>query len=302
MWLEIRSGAEAGRRVQVQGGRFTVAARAPTSSSRTRRSRGITLTSRTWATGPSRSTTRLQQRHVRERPADHADRRDPGGNEQIQFGDTVLQASANGGPATAPVPPGGGLPAGGIAPSSRSRRPSPTRHSSPPRRCLTSPQPIAGAPPARTQSAIQRITTQRQVFTRATRIGIAAIILLLIAIAVGAFAILSGGDDDGGAPTTAEVVENVTPLTTFIASGERRRAPARDRLDLRLQNGYCWPPTRTSSPWRGNQYRVGVTLDGGKQSRARRSSSVAGCPRTRPSSSFRTPTACGSSRSPSSRS
>ena len=127
----------------------------------------------------------------------------------------------------------------------------------------------------------QRIIIQRQL-TRATRIGIAAIILLLIAIAVGAFAILSGGDDDGGAPTTAEVVENVTPLTTFIASESAVGRSRRTGWICDSQNGYVVANAHVVAG-AGSQYRVGVTSTAASRSCARRSSSATGCPRTRPS-------------------
>ncbi len=266
MWLEIRSGAEAGRRVQVQGGRFTVGREGavdlvvqdPKVSRNHAYFQDLGNGSFALYDQGSSNGTFVNGQRITQTGVTLA------GNEQIQFGDTVLQASANGGPATVPAPPGGGFaPAGGMAPSAPQPPTQPHPSQQPAAPMPTSPQPIAGAPPARTQSAIQRIIIQRQL-TRATRIGIAAIILLLVAIAVGAFAILSGGGDDGGAPTTAEVVENVTPLTTFIASESAVGRSRGTGWIFDSQSGYVVTNAHVVAG-AGNQYRVGVTLNGGKQ-------------------------------------
>jgi S1-C subfamily serine protease len=158
------------------------------------------------------------------------------GSEQIQFGDTVVQAAPNGAVSAAPQQPVAVTP------------PVPT--------------PIPGAPPARTQSAIQRIILQRSV-NRATRIGIAAIILLLIAIGVGALAIL-GGSDNKSAPSTADIVQDVTPLTTFIAA---RDAVGRSRGTGWIYdagNGFVVTNAHVVAG-AGRQYQVGITTSDGKQ-------------------------------------
>src|SRR5215204_1828964 len=206
MWLEFRSGADTGKRVQVQGGRFTVGregavnlvVRDPKVSRNHAYFQDLGNGQVALYDLGSSNGTFVNGQQVTQTGVTLS------GNEQIQFGDTVIQASSNGGAAAAA--PQVQQPPAQQQPVQQPATPSPT-----------SSAPVAGAPPARTQSAIQRIIIQRQL-TRATRIGIGAIILLVIAIGVGAFAILSGGDDGGGEPTTAEVVEDVTPLTTFIAT------------------------------------------------------------------------------------
>ncbi|MFM9735692.1 hypothetical protein, partial [Streptomyces niveiscabiei] len=74
-------------------------------------------------------------------------------------------------------------------------------------------QPIggsAGAPPARTQSAIQRIVLQRTL-NRATYIGIGVGVLLVIAIGIGVIAIFTGEDDKSTAPPSrAQIIQDVT--------------------------------------------------------------------------------------------
>src|SRR4051794_21318400 len=264
MWLEFRSGADNGKRVQVQGGRFTVgregAVNLVVRDPKVSRNHAyfqdlgngsIALYDMGSSNGTFVNGQRITQQGVT-----------LSGNEQIQFGDTVIQASSNGA-ATAAVPAGVAAPAAPVgAPYNAPTAPQPPVHQ-PAAPSPVTPSPVAGAPPARTQSAIQRIIIQRQL-TRATRIGIAAIILLLIAIAVGAFAILGGSDSSSGEPSTAEVVENVTPLTTFIAS---ESAVGRSRGTGWIYDagaGYVVTNAHVVAG-AGNQYRVGVTLQGGKQ-------------------------------------
>src|SRR3954453_2832056 len=210
MWLEFRSGADTGKRVQVQGSRFTVgregAVNLVVRDPKVSRNHAYFQdlgngTVALYDLGSSNGTFVNGQRVTQQGVT-------LSGNEQIQFGDTVIQASRNGA-ATAAVPAGVAAPAAPAgAPYNAPTAPQPPVQQPGAPSPVTA-SPVAGAPPARTQSAIQRIIIQRQL-TRATRIGIAAIILLLVAIAVGAFALLSGGDDGGsGAPTTADVVENV---------------------------------------------------------------------------------------------
>jgi S1-C subfamily serine protease len=245
MWLEFRSGADSGKRVQVQGNRFTVGregavnlvVRDPKVSRNHAYFQDLGNGSIALYDLGSSNGTFVNGQRITQTGVTLA------GNEQIQFGDTVLQASANGAAAAAPV---------AQPPVQQPATPSPT-----------SSAPIAGAPPARTQSAIQRIIIQRQL-TRATRIGIAAILLLLIAITVGAIAILSGGGDGNKEPTTAEVVDGVTPLTTFISS---QNAIGRSRGTGWIYdagNGYVVTNAHVVAG-AGNQYQVGVTDENGKQ-------------------------------------
>src|SRR4051794_6052648 len=253
MWLEFRSGADTGKRVQVQGSRFTVGREGAVDlvvpDPKVSRNHAyfqdlgngsVALYDQGSSNGTFVNGQRVTQQGVT-----------LSGNEQIQFGDTVIQASGNGAPAAVQQPPAQ-QPYVQQPPVQQPAAPSPV-----------TPSPVAGAPPARTQSAIQRIIIQRQL-TRATRIGIAAIILLLVAIAVGAFAILGGSDSSSGEPSTAEVVENVTPLTTFIAS---ESAVGRSRGTGWIYDagaGYVVTNAHVVAG-AGNQYRVGVTLQGGKQ-------------------------------------
>jgi S1-C subfamily serine protease len=239
MWLEFQSGADSGKRVQVQGQRFTVgregAVNLVVNDPKVSRNHAYfqDLGNGSYALydqGSSNGTfvngQRINQTGV-----------SLSGNEQIQFGDTVVQAAPNG--AVAPAPQ---QPAAATAP--------PT------------PAPMPGAPPARTQSAIQRIILQRSV-NRATRIGIAAIILLLIAIGVGAFAIL-GGSDNKAAPSTADIVQDVTPLTTFIAAKDAVGRSRGTGWIYDAGNGYVVTNAHVVAG-AGRQYQVGVTTSDGKQ-------------------------------------
>ena len=252
MWLEFRSGADTGKRVQVQGARFTVGregavnlvVRDPKVSRNHAYFQDLGNGSVALYDLGSSNGTFVNGQRVTQQGVTLS------GNEQIQFGDTVIQAASNGAQA-APQPPAQ-QPYVQQPPVQQPAAPSPV-----------TPSPVAGAPPARTQSAIQRIIIQRQL-TRATRIGIAAIILLLIAIAVGAFAILGGSDDNGGGPpTTAEVVENVTPLTTFIAAEDAVGRSRGTGWIYDAANGYVVTNAHVVAG-AGRQYRVGVNLADGK--------------------------------------
>jgi S1-C subfamily serine protease len=260
MWLEFRSGADAGKRVQVQGSRFTVGREGAVNlivrDPKVSRNHAyfqdlgngsVALYDQGSSNGTFVNGQRITQQGVT-----------LSGNEQIQFGDTIIQASPNGSPAAgaaAAAPPTGtpyNAPTAPQPPVQQPAAPQPV-----------TPSPVGSAPPARTQSAIQRIIIQRQL-TRATRIGIGAIILLIIAIAVGAFAILSGGDDGGGAPTTAEVVEDVTPLTTFIAAQDAVGRSRGTGWIYDAGGGYVVTNAHVVAG-AGRQYQVGVTLQGGEQ-------------------------------------
>ena len=155
------------------------------------------------------------------------------GNEQVQFGDTLLATVADGAEATefagaAAAPPGpppspqaqaaaqeptAQLPPTD-APQAPPGTPPPPTPPTPPR---PPSQPIGG--PQRTQSAIQRIMLQRSI-NRATAVGVAAIVLILVAIGLFAFGVLGGDDDDeGSAEQRAEdVVEQVSPGTLFVGA------------------------------------------------------------------------------------
>jgi putative serine protease PepD len=209
MWLEIRSGADTGKRVQVQGARFTVgregAVNLVVRDPKVSRNHAyfqdlgngqVALYDMGSSNGTFVNGQRVTQTGVT-----------LSGTEQIVFGDTVIQASRNGAPAGAAAPPVQQPPVQQPpvqqAPVQQPATPTPATSA-----------PVVGAPPARTQSAIQRIIIQRQL-TRATRIGIAAIVLFLL-VGIGVVVLLlQGGGDDG--PSTADIVEDVTPATTFIA-------------------------------------------------------------------------------------
>jgi putative serine protease PepD len=193
MWLEFRSGANSGQRVQITGARFTVGREGAVDlvvpDTKVSRQHAyfqdlgdgrVALYDQNSSNGTFVNGQRIQSVTL-------------SGGEQVQFGDTVLATTRDAVPAynpptqpTAPVPP------------------------------TTAPITGSGnAPPARTQSAIQRIILQRSV-TRATRIGIAAVILLVVAIVVGAVAILTGGDSGPKEKTNRQIIADVTPLTTFV--------------------------------------------------------------------------------------
>src|SRR5215212_9378136 len=106
MWLEFRSGADAGRRVQVQGGRFTVgregAVNLVVRDPKVSRNHAyfqdlgngsVALYDMGSSNGTFVNGQRITQQGVT-----------LSGTEQIQFGDTVLQASMNGGAAAAAAP------------------------------------------------------------------------------------------------------------------------------------------------------------------------------------------------------
>ena len=264
MWLEFRSGADAGKRVQVQGSRFTVgregAVNLVVRDPKVSRNHAYFQdlgngTVALYDLGSSNGTFVNGQRVTQQGVT-------LSGTEQIQFGDTVIQASRDGGAATAAAPAGAAAAPPVGAPYNAPTAPQPPVQQ-PAAPSPVTPSPVAGAAPARTQSAIQRIIIQRQL-TRATRIGIAAIILLLIAIVVGAFAILSGGGDEGGPPTTAEVVENVTPLTTFIAAQDAVGRSRGTGWIYDAAQGYVVTNAHVVAG-AGRQYQVGVNLAGGKQ-------------------------------------
>src|SRR5215208_8256607 len=103
MWLEFRSGAESGKRVQVQGSRFTVgregAVNLVVRDPKVSRNHAyfqdlgngsVALYDTGSANGTFVNGQRITQTGVT-----------LAGNEQIQFGDTVLQASQNGAAAAA---------------------------------------------------------------------------------------------------------------------------------------------------------------------------------------------------------
>jgi S1-C subfamily serine protease len=195
MWLEFRSGADTGKRVQVSGARFTVgregAVNLIVNDTKVSRQHAyfqalpdgrVALYDEGSSNGTFVNGQRIQSVTL-------------SGGETVQFGDTVLSVTRDGAPAYNPTQP--------AAPQA------PT------------PQPIAagsvGAPPARTQSAIQRIVLQRSI-NRATWIGVAAIVLLVAVGGLLAVLLLTGEDEQPGAPSRAQIIQDVTPLTTFIGS------------------------------------------------------------------------------------
>src|SRR5215217_656437 len=156
MWLEFRSGADTGKRVQVQGGRFTVgregAVNLVVPDPKVSRNHAYfqDLGNGSFALydmGSSNGTfvngQRINQTGVT-----------LSGTEQIQFGDTVVQASPSGGPATAAAP---AAPAPPTPAYNAPTAPQPPLPQQPAQPATPSAAPVAGAPPARTQSAIQRI-------------------------------------------------------------------------------------------------------------------------------------------------
>ena len=245
MWLEFQSGADTGKRVQVQGQRFTVGREGAVDlvvrDPKVSRNHAyfqdlgggrIALYDLGSSNGTFVNGQQVTQTGV-----------SLSGNERIQFGDTVMQATTQQAPAQQPAAPVG-------APHQPAQPAAPT------------PSPIPGAPPARTQSAIQRILIQRQL-SRATRIGVAAIILLVVAIGVGAFAILSGDDSSDG-PSTADIVEDVTPLTTYISNESAAGRGRGTGWMYDAANGYVVTNAHVVAG-QGSQYQVGVTLEGGRQ-------------------------------------
>ena len=191
MWLVFKSGPQAGRAVEIRGEAFSVG-RDPASD--------LTL-----------DDDKLSRHHARLRalPDGRAVLEDLGstngsyvngwradrpvtleGGEQVQFGDTVFEASlqAGRGETTMGVvvqPPG---------------------------------QPVT--PPTRTQSAVQRAMLQKSV-RRLTFVAAAALVVAAVAIVL-AVAGVFGGDDDGGGDDgdarIAQLVEELTPSTALITA------------------------------------------------------------------------------------
>src|SRR4051794_12021450 len=270
MWLEFRSDADSGKRVQISGARFTVG-----------REGAVDLVV------PDAKVSR-QHAYFQELPDGRVALYDMGssngtfvngqriqsvtlsGNETVQFGDTLIGVSPDGAAAPAPV----GATAAAAAPPTP-----PGGYGGPPTQpaapVAPTTAPIAGsggAPPARTQSAIQRIILQRSV-TRATRIGMAAIALLIVAIAVGAVAILMGGDDTKKDKTKAQIIKDVTPLTTFVGteSGVGRSRGTGWVYDA--SNGYVVSNAHVVAG--GQSFKVGVNDASGKGKL--RDANVVGC-------------------------
>jgi putative serine protease PepD len=245
MWLEIRSGADTGKRVQVQGSRFTVGregavnlvVRDPKVSRNHAYFQDLGNGQVALYDLGSSNGTFVNGQQVTQTGVTLS------GTEQIQFGDTVIQASSTDAAAAAAPPVQ-------QPPAQQPAVPSPT-----------SSAPVAGAPPARTQSAIQRIIIQRQL-TRATRIGIAAIILFLV-VGIGVvLLLLQGGDSEG--PTTADIVEDVTPMTTFISNESAAGKSRGTGWIYDASNGYVVTNAHVVAG-QGSTYNVGVTTTGGQQ-------------------------------------
>ena len=250
MWLEIRSGADTGKRVQVQGSRFTVGRegavnlviRDPKVSRNHAYFQDLGNGQIALYDQGSSNGTFVNGQQVTQTGVTLA------GNEQIRFGDTHVQASTNGAAAAA-GPPVQQPPAQHQPPVQQPAQPA-----------APSAAPVPGAPPARTQSAIQRIIIQRQL-TRATRIGIAAILLFLL-VGIGVVVLLlQGGDSEG--PNTADIIEDVTPATTFIAKETSTGQGRGTGWVYDLSNGHI--VTNAHVVAGGIKLQVGVTTVGGEQ-------------------------------------
>ncbi|MEX2193964.1 MAG: trypsin-like peptidase domain-containing protein [Thermoleophilaceae bacterium] len=189
MWLVFKSGDRAGRSIEVAGDSFTVGRDAACE---------LTL-----------DDVKLSRRHARLRAL--ADGRAVledlnstngtyvngwrmdravtlGGGEQVQFGDTVLEASLQ-------QPADAGATQFGV---------------------IVQPpgQPV---PERRSQSAIQRVMLQRSV-RRLTLVAGAALAFATVAVVLLVTGALSGDDDGDGASGVADIVEQVTPSTALITS------------------------------------------------------------------------------------
>jgi S1-C subfamily serine protease len=151
------------------------------------------------------------------------------GGEQIQIGDSVMSAVVE---SAAPAGVGGATSVGAAppAPAQPQQPPAPQQpyagQPAPPTQPLTpvgqqpaggfqqpSPQPIQR--PSRTQSAIQRIMLQRAV-TRATWVGIVAIVLVVGLGAAAALGVFSGGDSKS--VEASDVIPQVQPSTVLVVS------------------------------------------------------------------------------------
>jgi S1-C subfamily serine protease len=230
MQLTIRSGADAGKTVEVQGNEFTIG-----------REAGADLV---LADG------KASRRHaaLRPLPDGRATLYDLGssngtfvngqrvqsvlltGGEQIQIGDTVLVPSGGGaaqpaqgvGGTHGATSPGQPVPAGAAA--APPPQPPPPQAPQPPQPPPQAPQPPVAAPvqrPSRTQSAIQRLMLQRAV-NRATVIGIIAIVLVVAVGVLLALGVFNGGGN--GTVSNAEIVEKAKPSTYFVVNNKGNSA------------------------------------------------------------------------------
>ena len=189
MWLVFKSGDRAGRSIKVAGDNFTVGRDAACD---------LTL-----------DDVKLSRQHARLRalPDGRAVLEDLGstngsfvngwqadrpvtleGGEQVQFGDTVLEASL-------------------AQPVSRDD----TQHG-----VVVQPpgQPVQER---RSQSAVQRVMLQRSV-RRLTMVAGAALAFATVAVVLLVSGVLSGDDDGDGGTDVADIVEQVTPSTALITS------------------------------------------------------------------------------------
>jgi putative serine protease PepD len=229
MQLQITSGADAGKTVEVTGNEFTIG-----------REAGVDLVI---ADG------KASRRHaaLRVLPDGRATLYDLGssngtfvngqrvqsvlltGGEQIQIGDTVLVPQAAG--ALGATSPGQGVPAAAAVaapqPPQQQAPPPPVQPQAPQYTPPT--QPLApGVPtptpiqrPSRTQSAIQRVMLQRAV-NRATMIGIVAIVLVIGVGVAAALGVFSGSSNSG--PSNREIVAKTKPSTYFVVTNKGNAA------------------------------------------------------------------------------
>jgi S1-C subfamily serine protease len=229
MQLRITTGADAGKTIEVTGNEFTIG-----------REQGVDLVI---ADG------KASRRHaaIKPLPDGRATIYDLGssngtyvngqriqstvlnGNEQVQIGDTTLVPLVG---AAAPAGAGGATSVGQAQPAAPPP-PAPPQQPAPPTQPLTPGAPPEGQPqggfqfqtpsaqpvsrPSRTQSAIQRIMLQRAV-TRATIVGVVAIVLAIGVGVAAALGVFSGGGEEG--PSNADIVQQAEPSTFFVVTNK----------------------------------------------------------------------------------
>src|SRR3954471_13173923 len=237
MQLKISSGGNAGQTVEVTGDEFTIGREASADlvlndGKASRRHAALKLLPDGRATlydlGSSNGTyvngQRIQSTVLN-------------GNEKIQIGDTVLEPvvpaaapAGDGGATTVGVAPGAGQPTPAHTPTPLPPPAQPAAGPTPPTQPLTpaappppqqqppggfqQPTPAPVQRPSRTQSAIQRIMLQRAV-TRATWVGIIAIVLAVGVGLAAAFGLFSSSEK----PTeAADVIPQVEPSTVLVVT------------------------------------------------------------------------------------
>jgi S1-C subfamily serine protease len=238
MQLTIKSGADAGKSVEVQGNEFTIGREAGADlvladGKASRRHAALRVLPDGRATlydlGSSNGTyvngQRVQSVLLQ-------------GGEQIQIGDTVLVPVGAPQPTSPQVVPEAAVPTAkqaapppqAVPPPQPTPPTQPIIPATPPPPVVQQPAPVVQQPaggftpptptpiqrPSRTQSAIQRIMLQRAV-NRATIIGIVAIVLVVIVGGLAAFGVFSGGDNS---VSDAEIVAKARPSTYFVVTNK----------------------------------------------------------------------------------